>query len=100
MKFSIYLNRRVFVMFPFDVQNLMFLNLLINFASLAVQNASSEESDQIVRMRRLAESSMGAHVRRYAFVTLRLICSTLLTNFDYKNKSMFNFQYENTPIQI
>ena len=50
VKFSIYLNRRVFVMMLTDQSS---LSVRRNFATSAVQNIPSEDSDQTARMRRL-----------------------------------------------
>ena len=46
-----------------------------NFASLAIQNALSEDSDQTARMRRLIWIFAGHTCPKVRFLTLRLICT-------------------------
>ena len=58
LKFSVYLNRHIFVMW-------------INFASLAMQNVASEDSDQTARMRRLIWIFAGRKCPKVRFLTLQ-----------------------------
>ena len=58
-----------------------------NFASLGIQNAPSEDSDQTVRMRRLIWIFAGRTCMKVRFLTLRLVClAGVILEQDYNFK--------------
>ena len=55
------------------------LSVWRNFASLVIQNAPSEDTDQTARMRRLIWIFSGRIYPKVSFLTLRLLCSLFCT---------------------